>query len=69
MFALAAIYSWDIEQMDVKSAFLHGIIDEEVFIELPEYWELFRDILGITDPRIILLLLKALYGLKQSPRL
>jgi hypothetical protein len=69
IFALAAIYGWDIEQMDVKSAFLHGIIDEEVFVELPECWELFQDILGITDPRVILLLLKALYGLKQSPRL
>jgi hypothetical protein len=68
MFALAAIYGWDIQQMDVKSAFLHGQIDEEVYIDLPEGWELFRDLLGV-DENTILFLLKALYGLKQSPRL
>jgi hypothetical protein len=68
MFALAAIYSWDIQQIDVKSAFLHGQINEEVYIDLLEGWELFRDLLGV-DENTILLLLKALYGLKQSPRL
>jgi hypothetical protein len=69
MFAIAAIHGWDIEQMDVKSAFLHGNIDEEVYVELPECWELFLELFGPIDKDTILLLLKALYGLKQSPRL
>jgi hypothetical protein len=69
MFALAATYGWQVEQMDVKSAFLHGDIDEDVFVELPECWELFQDILGELNHEMILYLLKALYGLKQSPRL
>jgi hypothetical protein len=55
--------------MDVKSAFLHGDIDEEVYVELPECWELFQDILGLETGEHILCLQKALYGLKQSPRL
>jgi hypothetical protein len=53
--------------MDVKSAFLHGNIDEEVYVELPEGWELFLDI--FKSGETVLLLQKALYGLKQSPRL
>jgi hypothetical protein len=53
--------------MDVKSAFLHGDIDEEVYVELPEGWNLFPDI--FESGETVLLLQKALYGLKQSPRL
>src|SRR3984957_4393431 len=53
--------------MDVKSAFLHGNIDEEVYVELPEGWELFPDI--FKSGETVLLLQKALYRLKQSPRL
>jgi hypothetical protein len=53
--------------MDVKSAFLHGDIDEKVYVGLPEGWELFPDI--FESGETVLLLQKALYGLKQSPRL
>ena len=53
--------------MDVKSAFLHGDIDKEVYIELPEGSELFPDIFDLGDTA--LLLQKALYSLKQLPRL
>jgi hypothetical protein len=63
------VNNWEVDQMDVKSAFLHGDIDEEVYVELPECWELFLDILGLEPGEHILHLLKALYGLKQSPRL
>jgi hypothetical protein len=75
LFALAAINDWEIEQMDVKGAFLHGDIDEEVFIDLPDGWELTLDswlpIFNSSEAKsdIVLQLDKALYGLKQSPRL
>jgi hypothetical protein len=68
---LAAASDWAIDQMDVKSVFLHGNIDEEVYVELPEGWNLFPDIFpGVSKSgETVLILKKALYGLKQSPRL
>jgi len=33
LFSLAAQHGWRIQQMDVKSAFLNGILEEEVYIE------------------------------------
>jgi hypothetical protein len=58
IFALAAAYDWEIEQMDVKTAFLYGEIDTDIWVELPTGC-------GVTGTAK---LNKALYGLKQSPR-
>jgi hypothetical protein len=33
MFAIAAAMDWDLEQMDVKTAFLYGDVEEEIFVE------------------------------------
>ena len=53
---------WSLHQMDVKIAFLHGSIKEEVYVEQPLGFEVQdRD----SD---VCRLKKSLYGLKQSPR-
>ncbi|SMR63630.1 unnamed protein product [Zymoseptoria tritici ST99CH_3D1] len=60
MFALAAKYDWHVHQMDVKTAFLYGNIDEVIYVELPPGYKI--------DGKVCKLK-KALYGLKQAPRI
>lgn len=62
LIAVAAQYKWKIYQMDVKSAFLNGYLEEEVYIEQPPGYS----IQGKEDK--VYRLKKALYGLKQAPR-
>eukprot|EP00253_Pinus_taeda_P001657 PITA_01657 len=53
---------WKIHQMDVKTAFLNGFIQEEVYIEQPQGFEVHG------KESHLCRLKKALYGLKQAPR-
>ena len=53
---------WHIHQMDVKTTLLNGIIEEEVYIEQPEGFEIF------SSESHVCRLKRALYGLKQAPR-
>eukprot|EP00253_Pinus_taeda_P007124 PITA_07124 len=53
---------WHIHQMDVKIAFLNGVIEEEVYIKQPEGFEVF------SSESHVCRLKRALYGLKQAPR-
>jgi hypothetical protein len=56
--ALAAKMKWKMHQMDVKTAFLNGVIEEEVYIEQPQGFE-------VEDRKShVYILKKALYGLK-----
>ena len=60
--SLAVTFHWPIRQLDVSNAFLHRILDEEVYMEQPK---------GFTDeskPNFVCELRKSLYGLKQALR-
>ncbi|GJP86143.1 hypothetical protein CLOP_g16206 [Closterium sp. NIES-67] len=60
LLAMAALLGWKIRQMDIVTAFLNGIILEEVYMKQPE---------GLDDGSgRVCRLKKAIYGLKQAPR-
>ena len=62
LISLAANFGWDLQQFDVKNAFLHGDLEEEIYMEIPPGFG--NDL----DKNKVCRLKKALYGLKQSPR-
>lgn len=60
--ALSAQRKWMIHQLDVKSAFLHGELEEDVYVEQPQGFQ------EKGSEKKVLKLHKALYRLKQEPR-
>jgi hypothetical protein len=62
LFALTAAYDLEIEQINVKTAFLYGEIDANIYIEQPERF------CSKKRPDQVCKLKKVLYSLKQAPR-
>ncbi|GJT15378.1 zinc finger, CCHC-type containing protein [Tanacetum coccineum] len=60
--ALAAYHGWQVHHLDVKSAFLHGDLKEEVYVTQPEGF------VQQGNSGKVYKLIKALYGLRQAPR-
>jgi hypothetical protein len=58
---LAASHKWEVHQMDVKSTFLHGDLQEEIYMEQPPGYVQ-------NDSSLLCRLKKSLYGLKQAPQ-
>jgi ATP-binding cassette subfamily B (MDR/TAP) protein 1 len=57
-----ATMNFKVEQLDVKTAFLHGDLDEKIYMEQPEGFE------AKNKEQLVCKLKRSLYGLKQAPR-
>jgi Reverse transcriptase (RNA-dependent DNA polymerase) len=65
LLAIATLLDWDIEQVDIDTAFLYGDIDSEVYVEIPG-----GPFTDLPDGKTMVChLLKSLYGLKQAPKI
>ena len=62
LLALVSLWNLELEQMDVNRAFLHGELEEEIFMQQP------KGFIVKGKENQVCLLKRSLYGLKQSPR-
>ncbi|XP_068304222.1 uncharacterized protein [Pyrus communis] len=62
LIAITSVYNLEIHQMDVKTAFLNGELDKEIYMEQPEGF------IVKGQEKKVCKLIKSLYGLKQAPK-
>ncbi|KAG8503825.1 hypothetical protein CXB51_001964 [Gossypium anomalum] len=62
LLGIVAMHDLELEQLDVKTVFLHGELEEDIYIQQPE------DFIVSEKEDYVCLLRKSLYDLKQSPR-
>ena len=62
LFALMTAMNLELFQMDVKTTFLHGDLDEELYMKQPEGYVIHG------KEKQVCMLKRSLYGLKQAPR-
>lgn len=67
LLALAARHRWFIHHIDLVTAFLNPLVDENNYMEAPERIE-WLEKAWVTENPMICKLKKSLYGLKQAPR-
>ena len=59
---MTAVHDMELDQLDVKTTFFYGRLQEEILMVQPEGY------LDLERPEHVCLLKKSLYGLKQFPR-
>jgi len=70
LISLVGRCGWNIDHLDVVTAFLNPEVDDDdIYMVLPEWWPDGHEDTRRYAPPIIVRLRKALYGLKQAPRL
>ena len=62
LIAIATLHNLKIHQIDVKTAFLNGDLNEEIYMDQPE------EFISLGQEKKVCKLVKSLYGLKQAPR-
>jgi Reverse transcriptase (RNA-dependent DNA polymerase) len=64
LLACGAAHDWEMEQMDIDTAFLNAMVDEEIYVKMAPGYEQY----GVNGESLVYRLHRSLYGLKQAPR-